>query len=487
MKKLLLLLVIGFCTVNIFAAPKKLNVYISYCTFYSPKDGPYVETYLAYNGNSVNYQKNENGLLQAKLEVLILFKQNDSIKAFRKYNLYSPEMKDSTGFNMLFHDEQRISVPNGDYSMEISIKDAYGAEPAIVIAEPVTIDYKNKEIQISGIELLQSAEKTTTPGPNSKAGFDLMPLPLNIYPASVTKILFYAEMYNMLTILGDSSKYLFRTYVEEMQTSRKIPGLLFQKRLDSKNTEAIMHEFDISTLPTGTYFLVLEIKDRDNNLMASNRVYFERWNDREQEMVMVDDSYVAASFVSNITQIDTLKEYIRCLRPISTEMEKVFVDNNIKTADLAGLQRFFLNFWMQRDEMSPETAWIEYYKQVVKVNANFGTRIRKGYETDRGRVYLMYGEPNTITAVPHEPAAYPYEIWHYYKVMNQSNRKFIFCNADLVTNDYELIHSDAIGEIYDANWKSKLLKRNFTTNSLDEQKPDFGWGSKVDDYFNTPH
>ncbi len=48
-------------------------------------------------------------------------------------------------------------------------------------------------------------------------------------------------------------------------------------------------------------------------------------------------------------------------------------------------------------------------------------------------------------------------------------------------------YAASIGEIYDSNWKSKLLKRNFTTNSLDEQKPDFGWGSKVDEYFSTPH
>ena len=486
MKKILIFLFIGLYIVNASAAPKKLNIYISYCTFYSPKDGPYVETYFAYNGKTVNYQKNENGLYQAKLEVLILFKQNDTIKAFRKYNLFSPEMADTAGFNTLFRDEQRISVPNGDYSMEISIKDAYGTEPAIMVAEPITIDYSNESVQISGIELLQSVAKTTEVGINSKAGYILEPLPLNIYPTNVSKMLFYGEMYNMQSKLGDGSRYLFRTYVEDMITGRKIEGLLFQKRMDSKDIEAVIHEFDISNLLTGSYFLVLEIKDKDNNLLASNRVYFERWNDREKSIEMIDENFVAASFVRNITQIDTLKEYIRCLRHISTEMEKSYIDNNIKTADLSLLQRYFLNFWLQRSESAPESAWIEYYKQVIKVNANFGTRIRKGYETDRGRVYLMYGEPNTITEVPHEPAAYPYEIWHYYKVMNQSNRKFIFCNFDLVTNDYELIHSDAIGEIYDINWKMKLLKRNFTTNSLDEQKPDFGWGSKVDDYFNTP-
>jgi GWxTD domain-containing protein len=486
MRKIILLVIISFLAVNVFSAPKKLSVFISYCTFFSPKDGSYVETYLAYNGNTVNFHQNNNGLWQGKLEVLVLFKQNDSIKAFRKFNLFTPEMKDTIGFNMMFHDQQRISVPNGEYSMEISIKDSYGTEPSIAIAEPLTINYVTNEIQISGIELLQSAEKSTNPGPTTKASFDLLSLPLNIYPSMENKLLFYTEMYNMLSILGDSSKFLFRTYVEEMQTSRKIPGLLFQKRMDSENVEAILHEFDITSLPTGDYFLVVEIKDRENNLIAVNRMYFERWNDRVQELTMVDDTYVASSFVNNINQIDTLKEYIRCLRPISTEMEKSFVDKNLKS-DLPILQRFFLNFWMQRDDNNPESAWISYYKEVIKVNANFGTKIRKGYETDRGRVYLMYGEPNSITSVPHESAAYPYEIWHYYSINTQPNRKFIFCNSDLVTNDYELIHSDVSGEIYDPNWKSKLLKRNFTTNSLDEQNPDFGWGSQVDDYFNTPH
>ena len=109
--------------------------------FYSPKDGPYVETYFAYNGKTVNYQ-NKNGLYQAKLEVLICSSKRHN-KSVQKYNLFSPEMADTAGFNTLFRDEQRISVPNGDYSMEIH-KDAYGTEPAIMVAEPITIDYSNE-------------------------------------------------------------------------------------------------------------------------------------------------------------------------------------------------------------------------------------------------------------------------------------------------------------------------------------------------------
>jgi hypothetical protein len=70
--------------------------------------------------------------------------------------------------------------------------------------------------------------------------------------------------------------------------------------------------------------------------------------------------------------------------------------------------------------------------------------------------------------------------------MNQSNRKFVFYNPDLVTNDFELLHSDVTGEYSDYNWKVKLMDRNYQTNDLDEQDPDFGWGSNVNDFFTAP-
>ena len=202
---------------------------------------------------------------------------------------------------------------------------------------------------------------------------------------------------------------------------------------------------------------------------------------------MVDSAYVAKTFAAYITNIDTLKEYVKCLRPIATEAEKNFIDRCKKMDDIKLLQQFFFSFWHNRNQLEPEADWIRYYEQVIKVNANFSTKISKGYNTDRGRVYLMYGEPNTITRNTHEPASYPYEIWHYYTIKNQSNRRFIFCNTDLVSNNYELIHSDASGEIYDINWKMKLVKRNFTTRSLDEQDPDFGWGSRVKEFYDAPH
>jgi hypothetical protein len=77
----------------------------------------------------------------------------------------------------------------------------------------------------------------------------------------------------------------------------------------------------------------------------------------------------------------------------------------------------------------------------------------------------------------------PYEIWHYYKLKNQSNRKFVFANPDLVLNDYALIHSDAIGELSNPNWRSKLSRQ---TDVFQEENTKWDQG-KAGDLYKNPH
>ena len=111
---------------------------------------------------------------------------------------------------------------------------------------------------------------------------------------------------------------------------------------------------------------------------------------------------------------------------------------------------------------------------------------KKGYDTDRGRVYLQYGPPDTREQEYHESTTYPYEMWHYYKITNQSNRKFIFYNTDLVTNDFTLLHSDAQGEPYDSQWEMKLRHRDVQSHDLDHTMNLDGFGNKSDQNFANP-
>ncbi|HRZ77376.1 MAG TPA: GWxTD domain-containing protein, partial [Bacteroidales bacterium] len=235
------------------------------------------------------------------------------------------------------------------------------------------------------------------------------------------------------------------------------------------------------------YLLVTEVRNSRNEKVAGNEVFFQRINPNVQlslEDIRVLD--VRSSFVEEISRTDTLAAYIRTLLPISTEMERVFAEKHLASADLALMQQYFLNFWLERNELNPRAAWLEYRASVAHVDQHFSTPIKKGYETDRGMVYLKYGPPNTIAESHHEPSAYPYEIWHYYQLKNQTNKKFVFCSRDNVTNDFELIHSDAIGEVNNYRWQLEVMRRTTDGFDLDQKGTERHWGGKIDTYYQDP-
>ena len=131
--------------------------------------------------------------------------------------------------------------------------------------------------------------------------------------------------------------------------------------------------------------------------------------------------------------------------------------------------------------------WMAYKVEVTKVNNQYSSAKRKGYDTDQGRVYLQYGPPNAIAPSYSEPNTYPYEIWHYYKIDNQSNRKFVFYNPDLVSKSFTLLHSDALGEPNDPQWQLRLYKRTVQNSDFDKEKVEQGYGQHSNDQFTNPH
>src|SRR5205085_2529937 len=112
--------------------------------------------------------------------------------------------------------------------------------------------------------------------------------------------------------------------------------------------------------------------------------------------------------------------------PISSQTEVNIAETQLQTGHLTSMQQFFYYFWSQRDAQNPEQAWLDYKTEVNSVNAEFACRTGKGYESDRGRVYLQYGRPNEIEKNYYEGSGYPYEIWHYNATAGQTNIKFVF-------------------------------------------------------------
>lgn len=475
-----------FLNINNLSA-QNLKANLSYAKFYNQASGPFIETYLSVYGNSVVYTKNKNNKFQGSINVIMIFKQNDSIVKISKYNLNSPEISDTINTNFNFIDQQRFLLPNGKYNFEIQISDNNSKNKPFKSLLEININFPEDKISISDIELVDSYTKTETENILSKNGFDIVPYIFSFYPEKKDTILFYSEIYNTDKYFGNDEKFLIRYYIESFETHKQISSFLKFKRASSKPINILFSKIHINELPSGNYNLTIEVKDKKNVLIQAKKIFFQRSNPKVQFNINdIAALSIENTFADEYNNIDTIIECVKSLIPIASGNEKIFIYKVMEKKDIEIIKRFFLNFWLTRNNENPQKAWLAYLYKVNSVSESFRTLIKKGYETDRGRVYLQYGPPNTITKRHHEPSAYPYEIWHYYNIDGQSNKKFVFVANDVITNDFFLLHSDVIGEISNYRWNILIHKRTGDGVDIDQEDVNEYWGNKSMQYYDFP-
>ena len=138
-------------------------------------------------------------------------------------------------------------------------------------------------------------------------------------------------------------------------------------------------------------------------------------------------------------QIANLDEAIEMLAHIAGGKEI----KQMKKGDAEQRKHAFIQFWQQRDP-TPGTpineVMEEYYRRCYYCNKVFG-RYRPGWQTDRGRIYILMGPPDQVERHPFDSNADPYEIWFYTKY----NREFVFLDENgfgeyrLLTENYDIV------------------------------------------------
>ncbi len=451
--------------------------------FIASEQGNYVETYLNVNAKSIIYAKNEKGKLQASINVKLLFSRNDSVFGYGKYNLLSPEYDDTLTAKPNFVDVQRFLLKKGEYTFELSITDNNNIAKPFSYKQQLIVDLNSSMPTLASIELVDSYKKADTTSAISKNGFDIVPYVSSFFPETMTELTFYTEIYGIDRDIPIGETFIINTYLESFENGVKMQDYFRFNRSKSDKVIPILGSLNIKMLPSGNYNLVVEARDKENKLVADQRIFLQRSNPNVQaNLNELNALNVQNSFVEKLTA-DSLNEYIKYLRPISSRIEVDYAINVTNAKELLNKQQFFLSFWQKRNLLNPEEEWNNYYVLVKEVNRLFKTQTRKGYATDRGRVYLQYGKPDSRLVYDREPSLYPYELWQYYKLNNRSNRRFVFTNTDLVSNNYALIHSDAIGEVRDDRWQTKLNKRNNMYNSFDQEKAVDQFGTNLRDAY----
>jgi GWxTD domain-containing protein len=96
---------------------------------------------------------------------------------------------------------------------------------------------------------------------------------------------------------------------------------------------------------------------------------------------------------------------------ISKQERKIF-----RELPESGRDDFIAEFWKRRDP-DPETEFneyrAEYEDRVAKAGILFHGEGRPGWQTDRGRIFILFGPPSERQTYPMEVSGYCREVWYY--------------------------------------------------------------------------
>ena len=128
------------------------------------------------------------------------------------------------------------------------------------------------------------------------------------------------------------------------------------------------------------------------------------------------------------------------------------------TLTLDGKRRYLRAFWARRDP-TPGTPRNEeeedFYERIAAANRRFregGAAQIPGWRTDRGRIFLKYGDPDEVLSRPQPGSTLPFEVWKYTR---GKLRKFCFMDLTRFGN-YSLIYTNDVTEASRPNWRELL-------------------------------
>ena len=342
-------------------------------------------------------------------------------------------------------------LASGTYNFELIIKDLSTNEK---VEGDFTIEVaplKLNQITCSEVEFIQNLSKSSVKDNFTKNGYRLIPYFTNYFPPIYDKIVYYLEIYNTDKAFTENESFAATFQIVDVKSGKIMDDYFQYKKLKPAKIIPIINILPIDLLPSGEYQILITVMDKDQAPILEKIVDFKRRNDLPEPKLNEVTLDIAKAFSNEISD-DSIYYYIGSLMPIAEQYEYEQIREMYLSHDTTKMRTFFYAFWKKTAPNNTYEEWLKYKAQVLYAERIFGTQIRAGYETDRGRIHLKYGSPNFITDQANGTSAYPYQIWHYYKIGKQSNIRFVFYNPDLVTNDYPLLHSDLQGEIKNANW-----------------------------------
>ncbi len=433
------------CSQYVFSA----SVDLDHATFRANDSLAYVEVYASVQRSHLTYAETGDSLC-ASFQVRLEVSQDDAIvlaDTFRAMDqVAAGDIPDKGQF---FAHVFRFIMKPGTYALrallfqdnEDLLDDA---------ADTIRVNaYSDEQLGMSDIELGCRMSFTDQPSLLVKNGVELVPNPTRIYGTDLPLFYFYAEAYGLSfdSTVADSYTVYRRIYHAENGAEARPEN---KKSYPMTGNSVVLADgFPISTLRTGTYELELEVKGLRTGQSAKARKKF--WTYRPDDFASGRALELNQEFQAKLLQSDP--DILEIMNSDSALMLMKYVltkdqSDRVERLTPQGKEEFLLDYWKEREKGDPGAA-NRYFARVAEANRRWDYLYRPGWRTDRGRVFILHGEPDLVDRNYAGAQLPDHELWQYDRL--EGGVIFVFMDESGF-GDLDLVHSTKRGEVYNPDW-----------------------------------
>lgn len=431
------------------AARQAFVLNLDYAKYRNNDSSGYLEIYYGFYPSLVTYA-NRGGSLTGVLKVSTVVKEiaTGTLHVNTISTVLIPPPDTSRGAGSVMVSQSGYTLPFGKYQLDVKVVDSLSPARGDSISLPLVISSYGSVASISDIELCSNIKNSTRKEDlYYKNSLEVIPNPTLVFGVASHPMMFnYTEMYNL---------DVAQTYTVKAQVLAG-DGKVVKESFKAKKF-GVKHAVDagitnVASVPSGKYRFRVILTDEKGSVASQVEKNFYIYNPHIQSSPTVATASSKATELAGMSADEMADEFLRAQYLATDQEKKTFAQ--ITSAE--GRREFLGQFWSEVENGrlgKPPLLRSVYLQRALSANQRFRAMGREGWRTDRGRVLMIYAEPDEIERFPSAQNNKPYEVWHYYGIENGVEFYFIDRSG---FGDYLLVHSTKRGELQDTDWARYL-------------------------------
>ncbi len=384
----------AFALISTILTASPLQFYLDWSAFRHTADSCRVEFYYGVPYDQLTFQPVE-GELVALFDVTLTmqgltshFSETGTIRKRARLRSF----QEAITSKRLFVDQFSVIAPPGTYHIQVQLTDTLNSG---TIVDTITVPDLSRGLGLSSIQLAAGLIKDTLTG-----RLAIVPNPRHTFPVTEHLNLYlYFEGYGLAP---DSTNYEVRYALLNQATGDTVISSSPIVRQKTGTSTALTLELGLDSIKPGDYKIAVQLTDPGANQTAS----------AEHPLTIASETPTPPTpSPFTLTLSPREERYYREIQFLATPRELAYynsLSDSGKTAYLAW-------FW-SRHNLG------EFVRRMETAETRFKTARTPGVKTDRGRIYVKYGEPDAVERKTMEMEIKPREYWFYY----QEGLTFIF-------------------------------------------------------------